>query len=369
MRKISKIEIFTIGLCIFLVSVVSAGISTQPPVAIDDTYSVDEGETLNVAAAGVLGNDYDNESDPLTAILDAGPNYASSFILNSDGSFSYTHDGSETTSDSFTYHANDGSDDSNIATVTITINQIEEPPEEPPTSTVSSRAGKSSSRIRNLPPIADASAGEPYHGYINEEIIFDGSLSHDPDGTIVSYHWNFDDVIFGNGEIVNNTYSSPKTSLVTLTVMDDKGAKDTYITTISISQPNRPPSDPDIYGPETCIMGTKYSYAALSRDSDGDNLKYVFDWGDNNTDESEFLSLEQSHGVSFIHNWSYAGNYTIIVTVSDNQTVSSSEISVVVIEPSYNYSTIIILGVIIVFFIILSLILVKRGEKSKLRKK
>jgi VCBS repeat-containing protein len=48
--------------------------------------------------------------------------------LNSDGSFNYTHDGSETTSDSFTYHANDGTADSNIATVTITINPINDPP-------------------------------------------------------------------------------------------------------------------------------------------------------------------------------------------------------------------------------------------------
>jgi VCBS repeat-containing protein len=57
-----------------------------------------------------------------------GSIYASSFTLNSDGSFNYTHDGSETTVDSFTYHANDGTSDSNIATVTITINPINDPP-------------------------------------------------------------------------------------------------------------------------------------------------------------------------------------------------------------------------------------------------
>jgi VCBS repeat-containing protein len=100
----------------------------DPPVAVDDSYSMNEETLLSVSLPGVLVNDLDNESDPLTAVLDVGPTNAISFILNSDGSFNYTHDGSETTSDSFTYHANDGTADSNIATVTITINPINDPP-------------------------------------------------------------------------------------------------------------------------------------------------------------------------------------------------------------------------------------------------
>ena len=98
------------------------------PVANDDAYSVDEGGTLNVAAPGVLGNDTDAENDSLTATLVSGPSNASSFTLNADGSFSYVHNGGETISDSFTYKANDGSDDSNVVTVTITINPVNDAP-------------------------------------------------------------------------------------------------------------------------------------------------------------------------------------------------------------------------------------------------
>src|SRR5947209_30980 len=54
--------------------------------------------------------------------------HSSSFTLNSDGSYTYTHDGSETSSDSFTYNANDGSLDSNIATVNITVSPVNDPP-------------------------------------------------------------------------------------------------------------------------------------------------------------------------------------------------------------------------------------------------
>ena len=48
--------------------------------------------------------------------------------LNADGPFTYVHDGSEHTTDSFTYQVNDGGCDSNVATVTITITPINDCP-------------------------------------------------------------------------------------------------------------------------------------------------------------------------------------------------------------------------------------------------
>ena len=50
------------------------------------------------------------------------------FTLNANGSFTYTHNGGETTTDSFTYRANDGALNSNVATVTITITPINDLP-------------------------------------------------------------------------------------------------------------------------------------------------------------------------------------------------------------------------------------------------
>jgi hypothetical protein len=48
--------------------------------------------------------------------------------LNSDGSFSYTPNADYCSADSFTYHANDGQADSNIATVSIDVICIDDPP-------------------------------------------------------------------------------------------------------------------------------------------------------------------------------------------------------------------------------------------------
>jgi large repetitive protein len=99
------------------------------PVAHNDAYTVDAGETLHIAAAGVLANDTDIEGDALTAQLSSTTTHGS-LTLNSDGSFTYIHDGSASTSDSFTYRAHDGELASDIATVVITI--IPLPIPEPP---------------------------------------------------------------------------------------------------------------------------------------------------------------------------------------------------------------------------------------------
>ena len=92
----------------------------EAPSAAGDAYEVASGQTLNVAAPGVLSNDTDPEGDALTAVLDSGAG-SGSLALNPDGSFAYTPN-TGTTSDSFTYVARDGSLlVSAPATVTITV--------------------------------------------------------------------------------------------------------------------------------------------------------------------------------------------------------------------------------------------------------
>jgi VCBS repeat-containing protein len=95
----------------------------EPPLANDDYYSVDQGGILTIDSPGILGNDSDVDGDSLTAIKVSEPAYGM-LILNSDGSFSYTHDGSENLTDSFSYVANDSKADSSNATVHISINYL-----------------------------------------------------------------------------------------------------------------------------------------------------------------------------------------------------------------------------------------------------
>jgi hypothetical protein len=92
----------------------------NPPVANPDAYSTTQDTVLSVAASGVLGNDTDPESDPLTAVKVADPSHGT-LLFQSDGSFVYTPASHFFGTDSFTYKAYDGTSYSNTATVTLTI--------------------------------------------------------------------------------------------------------------------------------------------------------------------------------------------------------------------------------------------------------
>jgi len=97
------------------------------PVGEDDAYSLQEDATLNVAAPGVLGNDSDVDGDTLTAALVSGANHAA-LTLNPDGSFTYTPEPDFNGDDAFVYEVSDGSGAENTATVTITVNPVNDAP-------------------------------------------------------------------------------------------------------------------------------------------------------------------------------------------------------------------------------------------------
>ncbi len=102
-------------------------VSNTTPVAIDDAYATDEDTVLTVVAPGVLDNDSDDDGDPLSAALSSSP-VNGNVTLNSDGSFTYTPDPNFHGIDPFTYTADDGFATSNVATVTITVNPVNDPP-------------------------------------------------------------------------------------------------------------------------------------------------------------------------------------------------------------------------------------------------
>ena len=98
-----------------------------------DSYEVDEDGVLTRSASeGVLANDTDIDSQPLTTVLSTGSldgPFNGDVVLNADGSFTYSPDAEFYGSDSFMYFANDGIDDSDSVTVSITINAVNDPPD------------------------------------------------------------------------------------------------------------------------------------------------------------------------------------------------------------------------------------------------
>ena len=77
--------------------------------------------------------------------------------------------------------------------------------------------------IINAPPTADAGPDQIVN---NTLVSFDGTGSSDPDGTIVSYLWDFGDGITGTGATVQHNYSTDDEYTVTLNITDNGGAHD-----------------------------------------------------------------------------------------------------------------------------------------------
>jgi VCBS repeat-containing protein len=78
-------------------------------------------------SGAILKNDSDANKDPMTALLVSPPQHGT-LVLNPDGTLAYTPASNYNGPDSFTYKANDGQFDSNIATVNITVTPVNDSP-------------------------------------------------------------------------------------------------------------------------------------------------------------------------------------------------------------------------------------------------
>jgi len=97
------------------------------PVAMNDQASVDEGGVVNIP---LLANDTDSDNaiDTASVVIVNTPTNGTA-VLGVGGVVVYTHDGSESTIDSFTYRVSDVTGkSSNLATVSISISPVNDPP-------------------------------------------------------------------------------------------------------------------------------------------------------------------------------------------------------------------------------------------------
>jgi hypothetical protein len=95
------------------------------PVAFNDLVA---GVEDIVIAGAVLGNDTDVDGDALTASVVSAPANGTVTLDTATGAFVYTPAANFNGTDSFTYQANDGTADSNVATVTLTVTPINDAP-------------------------------------------------------------------------------------------------------------------------------------------------------------------------------------------------------------------------------------------------
>ena len=285
----------------------------QNPVGVPDFYSIAEGASLATnVVSGVLANDTDGDNDrsELTATLVAGPSHhVGTFTLAANGSFTYTNDGSAAGSDSFTYRASDGTNQSGITLVTITID--------------------------NQAPLVDAG---PDPAPVAEGVVVPLNATFtDPglaDTHTASINW-------GDGTV--QSCSTPACSVTssngsgTVTGSHAYGAGGVYTVTVTVSDGEDAGSDNftvNVQNAEVAVNaggnqdvdeGDTVTVNAGFVDADGSGLHVAsIDWDDGTVDNCATTActiVDNGNGTGTVagsHVYADNGAYTVVVTVSDN---------------------------------------------------
>jgi len=274
-----------------------------PPVAVDDSCTVTEDQTLTITAPGVLGNDTDAESDPLTAVWVSDPPNGA-LTLNANGSFTYTPHGNFNGTDSFQYKANDGRADSNAATVTITVTPVNDPPtvaddsyavNEEETLNVTAPGVLGNDTDPESDPMTLVWAGTPQHGSLTWEA--DGSFTYDPVDNYSgpdSFEYKASD---GKGRRTK-AESSPATVRITIIPVNDLpvAVDDSYTvdedTTVTVAAPGVLGNDSDIDGDVlTAVSVSAPSHGALTLRADG-SLVYRAHYNWNGSDSFTYKAFD-----------------------------------------------------------------------------
>ncbi|WOE28734.1 Ig-like domain-containing protein [Acinetobacter towneri] len=196
------------------------------PVANDDTATVDEGDTVVIT---VKGNDTDAEDGtPAGVVTIVGAPANGTVTVNANGTVSYVHDGSETSSDSFTYTVTDSNGVvSNTATVNITINGTDDlPVAVADVNSINEDAVSVSGNVRTNDTLGDGTAAEHVVSLNGNAVGSYGTLLLNADGSYTYSLNNTNPLVqqLAPGDTLTETYSytltdkDGDTSVATLTI-------------------------------------------------------------------------------------------------------------------------------------------------------
>ena len=298
---------------------VTVNITVKPvndaPISVADSIQVNEGGTVTVLVGGatsVLANDSDAENDPLSAVLVTGPANGT-LTLNADGTFSYTHNGSETTTDSFTYRANDGTVNGNIVTVTINVTPVNDAPVASNDVVTVNEDGSVIVAVRTNDTDAEGDA------------LTVNSVTQGANGSVVI------DVVTGNPVYTPNSGFSGTDSF-TYTVRDPSGAiSNTATVTVTVSPANHVPvavaDSINVLegGTATILVGGATSVLANDSDADGNALDAILVSAPTNGT----LTLNADGTFSYTHNGSETTTDSFTYKVNDG-TVDGNTVTVTI---------------------------------------
>lgn len=161
----------------------------------------------------------------------------------------------------------------------------------------------------NALPVADLQATQS-----GLSVELDASGSHDPDGTIVSYRWNFGDGGTAEGSTAAHVFGRDGAYTVILDVVDDRGGRTSLEREIQVNN-----SAPTAVFEGSSVGLEAHFDGSGSSDADGTVRSHVWDFGDGTA----------ASGAVVDHRYSAPGSYEVILTVTDDKGLTGSTRSTV----------------------------------------
>ncbi|MET0838371.1 MAG: PKD domain-containing protein, partial [Marmoricola sp.] len=161
------------------------------------------------------------------------------------------------------------------------------------------------------PPNQDPVANATMVGCTDLTCSFDGAMSTDPEGSALTYDWDWGDgTAHGTTATPSHAFSSGGNKTVTLTVSDPQGA--TGVDTVTATPTNPPVNTaPTARITNAGCTGLSCSVdGSTSSDPDSDTLTYDWNWGD---------GTAHSTTANPAHTYATAGSKTVTLTVNDGK--------------------------------------------------
>jgi hypothetical protein len=237
------------------------------PTAVDDAAPVNEGGSVVVDLSG-NDTDPDNALDLSSIVITSAPTHGS-LVDNGDGTFTYTHDGSETVGDSFSYTIDDVSGaTSDVASVTLTVTPQNDAP------TASDAVFNLDENSAEGTVVGTVSATDPDAGDSLSYAITDG----DPVGAFSI------DATTGEITVADASQLDFETTPVfnlAVEVTDSGGFTDTAATTVNLSDVNEAPTagGAAFSLEENSANGTVVGTVFASDPDSGDTFSYAITAG------------------------------------------------------------------------------------------
>jgi hypothetical protein len=184
----------------------------------------------------------------------------------------------------------------------------------------------------NNPPNTPSKPTGPSSGYPGVSYTF-STTTTDPNDDTVKYgwDWNGDGTVdewsnllpSGSTDSRIHTWTTEGTYYVKVVAEDSKGGQSAFSLPIAVYiSSNNPPNKPTITGPSSGRIGISITFAGIGIDPDGDQIYYLFDWGDN-TNSGWKGPYNSGQTAQESHSWSSLGSFSVKVKTKDMDGIES----------------------------------------------